>query len=108
MGTAVVFATCLAILKESCFQLTSSEENHIIHLLKVLIPSLFFPCYFVVDFGEKGVGGHSRLSQPHLAAVTAFPGTGERKKTPKFKGKIFPKEKQCLHGAGLKTPPCSH
>lgn len=112
MGAAVAVATCRTLLKQSCFQLTSSEENHIVHLLKALIPSIFFfpppPRYFVVDFGEKAVGGHSRLSQPHLVAGTAFPGIWERKKPPNSKVnskvQLFPKGKQCLHGGGLKMP----
>lgn len=96
MGTAVpiVFFTCLAPLKESCFQMTSSEENNIVHLLKSLIPSFSFPCYFVLllILERKHLKGTEAASPP-LVAVTAFLGAWEGKNL-RFKRKIFIKMKQ--------------
>lgn len=74
--------------------MTSSEENYIVHLLKSLIPSIFFPCNFVLllILERKHLEGTEAASPP-LVAVTAFPGTWEAKK-PRFKRKIFIKMKQ--------------
>lgn len=104
MGTVVVFVTCLTPLKESCFQMTSSEENNIVHLLKSLIPSIFFPCYFVLllILERKHLEGTEAASPP-LVAVTAFLGIWEGKK-PSFKKKIFIKMKQYPHGDALNIP----
>lgn len=85
--------------------MTSSEENNIVHLLKSLIPSIFFSCYFVslLILERKHLEGTEAASPSPLVAVTAFPGTWEGK-NPNFKRKIFIKMKQYPHGDALNTP----